>query len=145
MPGRTSPDPGWSRDVRRRRLLLLASALFAAVPVAFGLIRAARTGDDVRYLWLAGAAIIGSMVVMPPGRGARPARVPVRRALGSVAAGSLCAAATAVLMGATAGPGVAIVASAFGLCTGTSALFAALARQPRYIRRREVHPDSSAS
>ncbi len=120
------------RSSRRRRLLLLASAFLAAVPVAFGLIRAVSTGDDVRYLWLAGAAILGSMVVMPLGRGASgPSQVSLGRALGAVAAGSLCAAATAVLMGARAGPGVAIVALAFGLCTGTSALFAALARQPK--------------
>jgi hypothetical protein len=117
---------------RRRRLLLLASVLFAAVPVTFGLIRAVSTGDDVRYLWLAGTAILGSMVVMLPGRGGSgPAHVSLRRALGAVAAGTVCAAATAVLMGATAGAGVAIVAFAFGLCTGTSAVFAALARQPR--------------
>lgn len=122
------------RSVRRRQLLLLASVFFAAVPVTFGLIRAVRTGDDVRYLWLAGAAILGSMAVMPLGRAsAGPAPVFLRRALGAVAAGALCAAATAVLMGATAGPGVAIVALAFGLCTGTSALFATLARQPRTV------------
>ena len=99
--------------------------------MTFGLIRAVRTGDDVRYLWLAGAAILGSIMVMPLGRvAAGSAPVSLRRALGAVAAGALCAAATAVLMGATAGPGVAIVALAFGLCTGTSALFATLARQP---------------
>jgi hypothetical protein len=120
------------RSVRRRRLLLLASVVLAAVPVTFGLIRAVSTGDDVRYLWLAGAAILGSMVVMSLRRGSSgPAQVSLRRALGAVAAGTLCAAATAVLMGATAGPGVAIVAVAFGLCTGTSALLATLARQPR--------------
>jgi hypothetical protein len=122
------------RSSRRRRLLLLTSVFLAAVPVTFGLIRAVSTGDDVRYLWLAGAAILGSMVVMRLGRGSSvPAQGSLRLALGAVAAGALCAAATAVLMGATAGPGVAIVALAFGLCTGTSALFATLARQPREL------------
>jgi uncharacterized membrane protein YccC len=113
--------------------LLLASVFFAAVPVTFGLIRAVSTGDDVRYLWLAAAAILGSMVVMPFGReSSGPAQVSLRRVLGAVAAGAVCAAATALLMGATAGPGVAIVALAFGLCTGTSALFATLSgAEPR--------------
>jgi uncharacterized membrane protein YccC len=122
------------RSLRRSRLLLLASVFLAAVPVTFGLIRAVSTGDDVRYLWLAGAAILGSMVASSLGRGSSgPAQVSLRRALGAVAAGTLCAAATAVLMGATAGPGVAIVAFGFGLCTGTSALFATLARQPQTL------------
>ncbi|MBK5295538.1 MAG: hypothetical protein JJE40_00185 [Vicinamibacteria bacterium] len=117
---------------RRSRQLLLASVLLAAVPVTFGLIRAVRTGDDVRYLWLAAAAILGSMTVMALGRGGSgPSRAWLGRALGAVAAGAACAAATAVLMGATAGPGVAIVTIAFGLCTGTSVALATLARQRR--------------
>jgi hypothetical protein len=119
-------------STRRRRLLRIASVLAAAVPVTFGLIRAVSTGDDVRYLWLAVAAILGSMVVMHVGRGASdPAHISVRRALAAVVAGAVSAAATAILMGATAGPGVAIVAVAFGLCTGTSAVLATLARQSR--------------
>ncbi len=116
---------------RQGRLWLLASVFLAAVPVMFGLIRAVNTGsDDVRYLWLAGAAILGSMIAMPRRCGASgPAHVTLGRALAAVGAGSACAAATALLMGATAGPGVAIVATAFGLCTGASAVLATLARQ----------------
>ena len=49
------------RSSLRRRLLLLTSVFLAAVPVTFGLIRAVSTGDDVRYLWLAGAAILGQV------------------------------------------------------------------------------------
>lgn len=102
------------------------------VPVAFGLIRAVSTGADLRYIWLAGAAILGSIGVMPLMGGASgPAHVSLWRALGAVAAGAICAGVVAILMGATAGPGVAIVAIAFGLCTGTSAMFATLARQPQ--------------
>jgi hypothetical protein len=114
---------------RRSRLLLLASVILAAMPVTFGLIRAVSTGDDIRYLWLAGAAIVGSMLVMPLGDSVSGrAHVSLGRAVCAVTAGALCAAVTAVLMGARAGPGVAIVASAFGLCSGTSAALAALAR-----------------
>jgi hypothetical protein len=111
------------------RLLIVGSVLLAAVPLAFGVIRAVSTGDDVRYLWLAGAAILGSMAAMRSGRGASgPAHVSLGRAVGAVAAGSAAAAAAALLMGTTAGPGLAIVAVSFGLCTGASAVLAAMAR-----------------
>jgi hypothetical protein len=112
--------------------LLLGSVILAAVPVTFGLIRAVSTGDDVRYLWLAGAAIVGSMVAVRRGRSGA-AHVWIGRTVGAVAAGSACAAAAAMLMGTTAGPGLAIVALSFGLCTGTGAVLAALARQPRTL------------
>lgn len=109
------------------RLLLIASVLLAGLPVAFGIIRFVSTGDDARYLWLAAASILGSMLVMVGGRArSGPTRVSLGRASGAVAAGAACAAATAVLLGATAGPGVAVVAIAFGLCTGTGAALAAL-------------------
>jgi hypothetical protein len=114
----------------RRRLMVVAAALFAMVPVAFGVIRAVSTGTDVRYLWLAGAAILGSMAVMPLGGGASGrASVSLLRALAAVAAGAICAGVVAIIMGAKAGPGIAIVAIAFGLCTGAGAIFATLARQ----------------
>jgi hypothetical protein len=45
--------------------------------------------------------------------------------------GAVAAAVTAVALGAALGPGVVIVAISFGLCTGTSAMFAMLARRPR--------------
>jgi len=50
---------------------------------------------------------------------------------GAVAAGAGCAAATAIFLGGTAGPGVAIVAGAFGLCTGTSMVLGTIARRRR--------------
>src|SRR5262245_13143776 len=106
-----------------RRLLILASGLAGAVPVCFGLIRAMTTrGQDVRYIWLAAAALAGSIACerFLPGS-TTPQRVSVWRALASIAAGTICAAAAAFVLGASAGPGVAIVALGFGFCTGTSA------------------------
>lgn len=118
----------------RSQLLLLASAVFAALPMAFGVIRAVSTGDDLRYLWLAAAAFLGSTAVMALGRRTSdPAHVSLVRALGAVAAGASSAAATALLLGATAGPGVAIVAFAFGLCSGAGAVLATLGRQQRSL------------
>ena len=46
----------------RSSLLLVASVLLGAAPVIFGLIRAVSTGDDVRYLSVAAAALIGPVV-----------------------------------------------------------------------------------
>ena len=84
----------------RSSLLLVASVLLGAVPVIFGLIRAISTGDDVRYLWVAAAALIGSVVAMRLGRGTPgPAHVSLGRALSAVALGAVCAAATALLIG----------------------------------------------
>ena len=119
-------------DSQRHDLLLLVAVLLGAVPVLFGLVRAINTGDDFRYLWLAASAIVGSLAVMVPGRRQPgPARVSLGRAVGAIAAGAGGAAATAIFLGATAGPGVAIVAGAFGLCTGTSAILGTVARRRR--------------
>ena len=119
-------------DSQRHHLLLLVAVLLAAVPVLFGFVRAINTGDDFRYLWLAASAIVGSLAVMVPGyRAPGPARVSLGRAVGAIAAGAGCAAATAIFLGATAGPGVAIVAGAFGLCTGTSMVLGTVARRRR--------------
>jgi len=114
----------------RHRLLLPASALITAMPVLFGVIRAVSTGDDFRYLWLAAAALLGTTAVMMIGRTPRASRIGVRAAA-AVAAGTAAAAAAALLQGATAGPGVTIVAVAFGLCTGIGGTLASLARQSR--------------
>ena len=117
---------------QRHHLLLLVAVLIGALPVVFGLVRAASTGDDFRYLWLAAAAILGSLAVMLPDyRAPGSARVSVARAAVAIATGAACAAATAIFLGATAGPGVAIVAVAFGLCTGTGAVLGSVARRER--------------
>ena len=117
-------------DSRRRQLFLAASVVLSVVPFAFGVIRAVSTGADRRYLWLAGAAILGSMGVVRLMRGASGGSLVLfRRALAAVAAGAISAGVTAILMGARAGPGVAVVAIAFGLCTGTGVMFATLAKR----------------
>jgi hypothetical protein len=78
-------------DSQRHRLFIFTAVLLGAVPVAFGAVRAVSTGYDVRYLWLAAAAIAGSMmVVMPLLRGVSGReRVSPLRALSAVAAGTL--------------------------------------------------------
>ena len=119
-------------DSQRRQRLLLVAVLLAMVPVAFGSVRAINTGNDFRYLWLAAASLLGSLAVMVPAyRAPGPASVSAWRAVGAIAGGAACAAATAIFLGATAGPGVAIVAVAFGLCTGTGAVLGTVARRER--------------
>ena len=116
----------------RRRLLRPVGVFAAAVPVAFGVVRAITTGDDFRYLWLAAAAILGSLAVMWPGsRAPRPARVTALRGVGAIVSGAVCAAAAALVQGATLGLGLAIVAVGFGICTGTGAVLVVAARQQR--------------
>ena len=139
MTGRTEPTNARHPshqvpDSQRRQLLLLVAVLLAVVPEAFGSVRAINTGDDFRYLWLAAAAILGSLAVMVPAyRAPGPMRVSAWRAVGAITTGAACAAAMAVVQGATAGPGVAIVAVAFGLCTGTSMVLGAVAFRRRAL------------
>ena len=102
----------------------MAAAVAGAVPVIFALIRAISTGgSDLRYLWLAAAALVGSIVAVRLGQ---KASVSVGRAVAAVAAGTACAAGAAMALGGTAGPGLAIVALGFGLCSGTSAVLSRL-------------------
>jgi len=113
-------------------LLLLVAVLLAVVPVAFASVRAFNTGNDFRYLWLAAASLLGSLAVMVPAyRAPGPARVSAWRVICAIATGAACAAATAVVLGATPGPGLAIVAVSFGFCTGTGMGLGAVACRRR--------------
>ena len=112
-------------------LLRLVSVGLLGIPVAFGVIRALTTGNDFRYLWLAGAAIVGSMAVVFAGGTSGGGPIPAGRTLLSVVAGAAAATAVALLMGTKAGPGIAVVAVSFGLCTGAGAVLAARAQRPR--------------
>jgi len=109
-------------------LLRFTSVALLALPVAFGVIRVLTTGNDFRYFWLAAAAIAGSLAVAFAGGRSAGGSIPVGRTLLSVVAGAACATAVALLMGTKAGPGIAVVAVSFGLCTGAGAVLAALTR-----------------
>ncbi len=118
------------RSSRRRPLLLLTSALIAAVPMGFGLIRAVSTGSDFRYLWMAAVSLVAALAVTMLGRTAS-SDVTVGRALGSVVCAAGCAAVAGALQGARSITSIAIVAVAFGLCSGVGAVLFAVARIPR--------------
>jgi hypothetical protein len=120
----------WSAHERRIHAL---SIFFAAVPFGFALIRFGQTGYDLRYLWVALASLLGaSMVVVvgqPYGRGL-PGRVVL--SAGAFVIATLFAVLAAMLLGTAVGPGILVVASAFGFCCATSCLLHALAR-PRVL------------
>ena len=114
----------------RERLIYLVAILIAAVPFAFGLIRALQTGTDFRYLWVAIASFIAATAVTAAWN-AR-SRTPLYLAATVLVVATLVAAVTAFLLGAKSAPAVLVVALAFGLCWAAScALYAT--SQPRTI------------
>jgi hypothetical protein len=99
----------------------LLSVAFAAVPFVFGLIRAVETGDDVRYLWVALAALGGALVVVATGKalGWGSGRV-VALFAGVFVAATLCAMMAASALGVRVGPGMLVVGVAFAFCFAAS-------------------------
>ena len=105
--------------------------LLAAVPFAFASIRLFTTGNDMRYLWMAVVSTLcAAAVLLGPGSPAAPS--PARTGVATIAATG-CAAAAAIMLGATAGSAIAIVAVAFGLCSalGTALVVRSRTRQTR--------------
>ena len=116
------------RVIQSRRLFAL-SIFVAAVPFAFGLIRAARTGYDFRYFWVALASLLGAMATIAVGR-AHPRRpiAFVALVVGVFVIATLVAVFAALLMGTTLGLGIITVGAAFGFCFAIGALINILAR-----------------
>ena len=98
--------------------------LLAGIPFAFGMIRAFETGTDVRYIWVALAAMSGGMIATTL---ARRLRQPPTTA-GVVAAvfvtSAVLAGAAARLLGTRMGPGLLIVAAGFAACFAAATLVA---------------------
>jgi hypothetical protein len=99
----------------------LIAFLPAAVPVVFALVRALRTGHDLRYVWMALAAIVATALVMKVGGARRrgPAAVMALTAAAAIASAAL-ATLVAIVLGATAGAGIAVVSVVFGVCCAAS-------------------------
>jgi hypothetical protein len=110
------------------QLLRFLSIVFAALPIAFGLIRVITTGKDLRYLWLAFAALLGAVgftaLALPY---IRRSSARVALSAGAFVISTLFAMSTALLLGTTFNAGMLIVASAFGLCCAASCLLHTLA------------------
>jgi hypothetical protein len=105
------------------------SILFAAVPFAFAVVRAIRTGDDFRYLWVALASLLSALVVVVVAKADR--RGPIVAAARSTwvfVVATFVAVFAAWLLGARVGPGSLLIGSAFGLCYAASCALNVLAR-----------------
>lgn len=109
------------------------SILFAAVPFAFALVRAVRTGHDLRYFWVALASLLGAAATMAvAGAYNRRPNAPVALAAGVFVIATLLAVLAALLIGTALGPGILAVGSAFGFCFAVGGLLHMLAR-PRTL------------
>jgi hypothetical protein len=115
------------RALHGRRFYAL-SICVAAVPFAFALVRAVRTGYDLRYSWVALASLLGAMATMSVGRANTRRPIPVvALAAGVFVIATLLAVLAALLIGTTLGLGVIAVGSAFGFCFAIGALLHVLA------------------
>jgi hypothetical protein len=105
----------------REQLLYFLSILFAVAPFVAGLYRARSTGTDLRLLWMAFAAALGAAVVMAIIR-ARGAQSKSLLALSAAVllVATVSAGLVGFLLGATAGPGVWMVAVVLGLFLAAS-------------------------
>ena len=117
------------RRPSRQRTLHLLSALFAAAPFTFALIRAFGSRYDLRMLWMAFASLLGAVAVVALGGARRrgPRGIVALSALALMVA-TLLAGATAYRLGATAAPGIWLVAFVLGFCWAASYALRALAR-----------------
>jgi hypothetical protein len=102
------------------------SILFGAVPLAFALVRAVRTGDDLRYLWVALAAMLGASIAMAM-RNAHRVRTSLGLGVTAFVLATLLATAAALFFGTQFGPGLLLVASGYGGCLAASCMLYALA------------------
>ena len=95
------------------RIRRLFGAVLAAAPFAFGAIRLLQTGSDVRLLWMACSAFVGASAALAFARaGAMTATKSFGLALGVATLGAVW---TALLLGASAAPGIWAVGCGFGL------------------------------
>jgi hypothetical protein len=108
------------------RLLHVLSMVAAGVRFAFALVRAVRTGYDLRYIWVALASLLGAAATVRIGRAY--GRGPAALAAGAFIAATLLAVLAALLIGTILGPGIVVVGSGFGLCFAVGALLHMLAR-----------------
>jgi len=97
------------------------SFVFAAIPFAFALIRAIKTGTDFRYLWMAVAAFVAAAAFVAIERArSRQRDVTTSMPLGVFLVVALVAALTGYLLGARSSVGVWVVSVGFAFCWALS-------------------------
>jgi len=115
-----------------RSTLLIGAILLAAAPFGVAVIRVVRTGNDVRYFWVALAAFVGAGIAMLIGRARSDAESSLLRlSMFALALSTIAAVSVARLLGARAVFGIWAVAIVFAIFfTASQALFT-LSRAPR--------------
>lgn len=105
----------------REQILYFLSILFAIAPFVAGLFRVMSTGTDLRLLWMAVASALGATAVIAIMR-ARSAQSKSVLALSAAVliVATIAAGFVGFLLGATAGPGVWMVAVVLGLFLAAS-------------------------
>lgn len=117
------------RSPRQQRMHLLSIA-FALAPIAFSLIRAFQSRYDLRMLWMACVAFIGTAIVMTAGHARRrPNRGVFLLAGIALIVAMLLAGWTAMRLGATAAAGIWPVAFVLSICWVISFVLDALSRR----------------
>jgi hypothetical protein len=116
----------------REQLIFFLAILFAIAPFVAGLFRAFSTGTDLRLLWMAFASYVGAAAVMAvvSSRGA-PAKSVLALFSVVLVVATLAAGLVGFLLGATAGPGVWMVAVVLGLFLAAGCVFFVLSRPAR--------------
>src|SRR6185436_12498538 len=105
------------------------SLFFISLPFLFGLLRAAATGNDFRYVWVAVASLVGAGAFTAAARDhMRRPRVAVTLSFGSLVLATGCAVAAAMVLGTRFGPGLLIVASAFAFSCAAGCMLLAITR-----------------
>ena len=114
----------------RDQIIYSLAILFVAGPFVAGLFRAISTGTAYRLLWMAIASALGATAVMAVARarGGRPNSTFALFATVLIVA-VLAAALVGLLLGASAGPGVWMVAFVLGLFLAASCALYSISRQ----------------
>jgi hypothetical protein len=106
------------------------SLFFLSLPFLFGLLRAATTGNDFRYFWVAAASLFGAGVfTVAARRRMRRPRVALTLSAGSFVVATLFATAAGMLQGTRFGPGLLVVASSFAFCCAIGCMLFAITRR----------------
>jgi hypothetical protein len=104
------------------------SVFFVALPFLFALLRAATTGTDFRYLWVAAAALFGAAtftaLTKAPDRRRR-----IALSIGAFIVATLCATSAAMLLRTRFGPGLLVVAASFGFCCAAACTLFAITQR----------------
>jgi hypothetical protein len=108
------------------------SFVLAAVPFAFALIRAIKTGTDFRYLWMAVASFVAAAAfVAIENVRSRRREVTTSMPLGVFVVVAVVAALTGYLLGARSSLGVWMVSVGFAFCWALSYIVYPFSHPPR--------------